>query len=191
MLSRRNVGYQKRAAPSSPLSRPVDRYETRIQRLALLFSIVIALLPVLIGVLVWKVTAPVSPDQAVVTTQVRATTDAPAPAVTAQTVGSPSVTVRAHWQWQQQRRDGLIAVPAGTPVGGTQLIQVDQNGLWVGEFTEAEKRVNGTIASVVMAIFVSVLFIGLAREYGRRAIERRQNRYWTESLHRFFATHSD
>lgn len=191
MLSRRNVGYTKRADPSSPLSRPVDRFEVRFRRLLILGAVAIALLPVLIGVFVWKATAPTESEQETVTTSVRAVTDAPAVAATADTVGAPSVMVRAHWQWDGERRDGLVAVPSGTPAGDAKSIQVDQNGEWIGEFTQAEKRVNGTIASVVMAIFLSVLVIGLGREYGRHVVERRQNRYWTESLHRFFATRTD
>lgn len=189
MLGRRHVGHIKRAAPTYALSRPVDRYEARLRRYLAVLVAVAATIPVLAGVWVWNVAEPADPPTSI--TQVRAVVDTPAPPITAQTMGAPLASVQAHWQWNGQRRDGVIAVPAGTAAASGVAINVDENGNWVGEVTAAEKRMYATMAAVLLSLFLALLLVAFGRAQTRHLLQRRQEHYWTESLRRFFATLPD
>lgn len=189
MRSRRHMGHSRRTAPAGALSRPVDRYETRLRRWLILVVVVAATIPVLAGVMVWNAADPA--DSPMVISQARAVVDTPAPPITAQTMGAPLVSVQAHWEWNGRRHDGVIAVPTGTAAGADMTINVDENGNWAGEVSAAEKRMYGTTAAVVLSVFLTMLLIAVARERSRQLLERRQEHYWTESLRRFFATLPD
>jgi hypothetical protein len=192
MFGRRDVRADKRPEPSGLLNRPVDRFERRLRRLTPALMIVACTLAVLTGAVVWSVAAASETAQPVVSpTAVRAVTDSAAAPVSAQTVGTPAVTVRAHWQWPAERHDGVIAVPAGTPKGTTKDIMVDERGNWLPPGVAFGGPISRVVPSVLLALLVGVGGILVVRQATRRAVEQRHDRYWTERLGQFFATQAD
>ncbi|PVY34207.1 hypothetical protein C7458_101616 [Williamsia muralis] len=151
--------------------------------------VIACMMSVLTGVLVWDMAerSPIAEPVAAV----RAVTDEAAVPATAQTIGTPAVAVRAHWEWESQRRDGVIAVPAGTPAGSNRDIPVDENGDWAPAGAAFGGPIPRVGPAVLLAMLVGVGGIVVIRQVTRRAVEQRHDRYWTEQLARFFATRPD
>jgi hypothetical protein len=149
-------------------------------------------LALLTGAVVWNVAAASEAAQpAVNPVTVRAVTDSAAAPITSQTVGAPAVSVRAHWQWNSERRNGVIAVPAGTPAGTARNITVDEHGDWLPPGAAFRGPLSRVVPSVLLGGLVGFAGIVMVRQSTRKAVEQRHDRYWTEHLNRFFAARHD
>jgi hypothetical protein len=192
MVGRRNLRAGRRPENPGLLTRPVDQFEKRVRLLTPLLMIGVCALALLTGVVVWNAAAASEAAQpAVAPGTVRAVTDSAAAPITSQTVGAPAVSVRAHWQWNSERRNGVIAVPAGTPAGTAKNITVDEQGDWVRPGAAFRGPISRVVPSVLLGGLVGFAGIVMVRQSTRKAVEQRHDRYWTEHLTRFFAARSD
>ncbi|MGW5152195.1 Rv1733c family protein [Rhodococcus koreensis] len=177
-----------------PFTRPVDRLATRLNLLLAMVTALMIILSTGLTVLVYDAAQARATHQQTHTHLVAATItptndDAPSQAVDPGLRTEPTAVT---WTWAGQPRTDIIDLPPRTSrtSPGTQTkILVDPAGNWAGPaITPAQ--VTGTTITALIGTLVAASALTIAlHTWCSRTLDRHRQRYWDESLHRFFATY--
>ncbi|MDI9979834.1 hypothetical protein QM841_40880 [Rhodococcus sp. IEGM 1307] len=185
--SKATVVYSVSGRPSNPFARPVDRFAATLK------SVIVTLAGVAIVIGTWEYhqESARAAQQRATTTLVEAVTSADAP-ITLSPRGSVRTTpmVKATWAWGSESRTDSIEVPSGTPAGTSKTIAVGDDGSWAGPRITTSDVVSAAVAAVLITLGASALLLGAVWAMFSRAVERRRQQYWDESIRRLFATYS-
>ncbi|MFC0454821.1 hypothetical protein [Rhodococcus jostii] len=189
--SKATVVYSVSGRPSNPFARPVDRFAATLRTVIVSVAGLLIVLAGVIGTWQWHGASERAAQQRATTTLVEAVTSDAAP-IAMSPRGSVRTTpmVKATWTWQSESRTDSIEVPSGTPAGTEKRIVVNADGSWAGPRITTSDVASAAVAGVLVTLGASALLLGAVWAVCARAVERRRQQYWDESLHRLFATYS-
>ncbi|WP_213015163.1 MULTISPECIES: hypothetical protein [unclassified Rhodococcus (in: high G+C Gram-positive bacteria)] len=189
--SKATVTYSVSGRPSNPFARPVDRFAATLRTVVVTCAGLLIVLAGVVGTWQWQEAGERVAQQHATTTVVEAVTSADAP-ITMSPRGSIRTTpmVESTWMWQSEVHTETIEVPSGTPAGTEKRIVVDADGNWAGPRITTSDVVSSAVAGVLVSLGAGALLLGAVWALCARAVERRRQQYWDESLSRLFATYS-
>ncbi|WP_440480784.1 Rv1733c family protein [Rhodococcus wratislaviensis] len=189
--SKATVVYSVSGRPSNPFARPVDRFAATLKSVIVALAGVAIVLAAVIGTWEYHQESARAAQQRATTTLVEAVTSTDAP-ITMSPRGSVRTTpmVKATWAWGSESRTDSIEVPSGTPAGTEKHIAVNEDGSWAGPRITTSDVVSAGVAAVLITLAASALLLGAVWAMCSRAVERRRQQYWDESIRRLFATYS-
>ncbi|MCX5126916.1 hypothetical protein [Streptomyces sp. NBC_00347] len=165
---------------SNELRRPADRTRGHWLVGFALFPLVAVLCAIAIGMAVWNTQVRAAQAEALLRHRVSATTVGEADrALPARLNGARMATARAAWEYPaSHRHSGTVLVPAGTPVGGTVTVWVDDAGREAPAPRPDGELASNAIAAGAAGFGVLVLSAGGVVWLRLRRVEARSLAAW-------------